>query len=342
MTTSALIRSFQNIHSGDVALVGVKGASLGEMSNAKIPVPPGFVITTTAFSRFLEETDLDVEVDSRLNALNVEDTKSVDETSRVLRALFFKSPIPTDIAETILKQYDALEAKAPLVAVRSSATAEDSTSASWAGELETNLNTTRKDLLEKVKECWSSLYTPRALVYACDRGFLKRFEGTSRLGSKNIVRAKSRTSKSRSTLVTCDVKVAVVIQEMVQSEVSGVAFTVHPVTKDRNQMIIEAVLGLGEALVSGQVTPDSYVVLKKQGTIVDIHVSTQELQIAGNGWAAVPNAQQKRQKLVSGLVLKLSDLCLHIEKHYRFPCDIEWAYAKGKFWITQSRPITTL
>ena len=142
--------------------------------------------------------------------------------------------------------------------------------------------------------------------------------------------------------VTCDVKVAVVIQEMVQSEISGVAFTVHPVTKDRNQMIIEAVWGLGEALVSGQVTPDSYVVGKRERALLDISGNEQERMLAKAGWTAAHKSQAKKQKLDSKQILELAELCLGIEKHYGFPCDIEWAFVKGKFWVTQSRPITTL
>lgn len=348
--SNSIILFFQDIRAGDTTLVGGKGASLGEMTNAKIPVPYGFVITTNAFTRFLDETNLDVEVNSQLAAMNEQDTKSVDETSRVLRGLFAKAPMPADISTEILKHYDALAGKALLVAVRSSATAEDSTAASWAGELETHLNTKRDGILEKVKDCWSSLYTPRALVYACDRGFLRKSKGTFRQGSSRL-RSNSSTlltagnilrAESRSTLVVCDVKVAVVIQEMVQSEVAGVAFTVHPVTKDRNQMIIEAVWGLGEALVSGQVTPDSYVVGKRERMLLDISTSIQERMIAKGGWVLVPKGQQKKQKLDGKQILELAGICLGIEKHYGFPCDIEWAFARGKFWVTQSRPITTL
>lgn len=328
MARISIIRPLENIHSGDVGLVGGKGASLGEMTNAKIPVPSGFVITTDAFTRFLEETDLDVEVNAKLAAMNVEDMKSVDETSRVLRGFFAEAPMPGDIAADILKHYDALEGKAPLVAVRSSATAEDSTTASWAGELETHLNAVRAAVLDKVKDCWSSLYTPRALVYACDRGFIRK-KGMSSKG----------TGRSG---VRCDVKVAVVVQEMVQSEVAGVCFTVHPVTKDRNQMIIEAVWGLGEALVSGQLTPDSYVVGKRERALIDATSNEQQRMIAKGGWTTVAKSQVKKQKLEGKRIIELVDICMGIEKHYGFPCDIEWAFAKGEFWITQSRPITTL
>ena len=134
---------------------------------------------------------------------------------------------------------------------------------------------------------------------------------------------------------------------MINSEISGIAFTVHPVTKDRNQMIIEAGYGLGEAIVSGSITPDAYVVDKKNMTLMDINISQQARQIVkgvsgGTKWAKIPKAAGSRQKLSGKQIVELAKICAGIEKHYKFPCDIEWAYAKGRFYITQSRPITTL
>jgi pyruvate,water dikinase len=143
------------------------------------------------------------------------------------------------------------------------------------------------------------------------------------------------------------VSVAVVIQKMVDSEISGIAFTVHPVTQDRNQMIIEAGYGLGEAIVSGSVTPDSYVLGKKEMDIIDINIAEQTRKIIkapGKGikWVSVLKSEQSKQKLNGKQIIELAKVCVAIEKHYKFPCDIEWAYEKGKFYITQSRPITTL
>jgi len=142
------------------------------------------------------------------------------------------------------------------------------------------------------------------------------------------------------------VSVAVVIQAMIQSEVSGITFTVHPVTQDKNQMIIEAGWGLGEAIVSGQVTPDSYVIDKRDWSIMDINIAKQEKMITKVGKATktinVPKSKQEQQKLMGKKIIELAQLCGHIEKHYKFPCDIEWAEVGGKLYITQSRPITTL
>ncbi|PIT86200.1 MAG: hypothetical protein COU33_04395 [Candidatus Magasanikbacteria bacterium CG10_big_fil_rev_8_21_14_0_10_43_6] len=309
------LKFFKHIQKTDVAIAGGKGASLGEMSNAGIPVPPGFVVLADAFDRFIEETHLKAEVEARLSEVNPEDTNSIEKASNVLRDVIHDTPMPEDLKQEIMAAFKELGAE--YVAVRSSATAEDGEIASWAGELDTFLNTTEENLLEKVKECWSSLFTPRAIFYRHEKD-----------------------------LVDHHVSVAVVVQAMVQSEISGVAFTVHPVTEDRNQMIIEAGLGLGEAIVSGQITPDSYVVLKDDMTLFDITVGHQKKKLEMgneklNVWTELGEDGEK-QKLTGRQIIMLAELCKHIEAHYGAPCDIEWAFADDKFYITQSRPITTL
>jgi len=311
-----LIKLFSQITKKDVAEAGGKGASLGEMTGAKIPVPPGFVILAEAFYRFLEETDLTQAVQAVLDKINYKDINAVDGASVQIRSLILKAPMPKDLEKDIKADFKKLKTK--FVAVRSSATAEDSSSASWAGELETYLNTTEKTLWLNVKKCWSSLFTPRAIFYRHEKKLLKTKVG-----------------------------VAVVVQEMVASEISGIAFTVHPVTQDRRQMIIEAGYGLGEAIVSGSITPDAYVLDKRDCSFLDINVANQARQIikgasGGVKWVPVARASQGKQKLTNRQIMELARICLGIEKHYKFPCDIEWAYAKGKFYITQSRPITTL
>ncbi len=226
-----LLRDFKKLNKNDISIAGGKGASLGEMTQAGIPVPPGFVILAVAFEKFLEETDLNVEIDSLLDSVNHKKIHTVENASEKINALILGAEIPKDIADEIQKFFKDLNTK--YVAVRSSATAEDSASAAWAGQLDSYLNTTEENLLENVKKCWASLFTPRAIFY--------RFE-------KNLHKQK--------------ISVAVIVQKMVESEVSGIAFSVHPVTEDHNQLIIEAGFGLGEAIVSGQITPDSYVVEK--------------------------------------------------------------------------------
>jgi len=284
--------SLNECDASDVERVGGKGASLGEMLHAGIPVPPGFVVTTTAFEEFMK-------------------TGIISET----------------VAQEILSTYEQLGSPS-LVAVRSSATGEDSKNASWAGELETYLNTTKEQLIENIQRCWASINSPRAQAYA--------------------------KKQSISNL-----SMAVVIQEMIQSEVSGVTFTVHPVSEDRNLMIIEAGWGLGEAIVSGSITPDSYVVDKRDWRVIESAVNVQEKQFVystvsrKNEWVEIAPSQQGRQKFSPSQIIELATLCGKIEQHYQFPCDIEWAYVKmeearnseqptGKFYITQSRPITTL
>ncbi len=309
-------KPFAQLSKADVGAAGGKGASLGEMTGAKIPVPPGFVLLASAFDRFLEETDLVQEVKAILGKINYQDINAVDGASASIRALIMSASMPEDIGQEIMTSFKKLKAK--FVAVRSSATAEDSSSASWAGELETYLNTTEKTLALNVKKCWSSLFTPRAIFYRNEKKLLKTH-----------------------------VSVAVVIQEMVESEISGIAFTVHPVTQDRRQMIIEAGYGLGEAIVSGAITPDSYVIDKQDYSLIDINLASQEKQIVkclkqGVKWTPVPKDLKDKQKLSGRQIVALAKICAGIEKHYGFPCDIEWAYFKNKFYITQSRPITTL
>lgn len=310
------IKFFSQITKKSVAEAGGKGASLGEMTSAGIPVPPGFVILAEAFYRFLAETDLTQEVQAILNKINYKDINAVDGASVKIRGLILKAPMPKDLQQDIVSDFKKLKTK--FVAVRSSATAEDSSSASWAGELETYLNTTEKTLLLNVKKCWSSLFTPRAIFYRHEKKLLKTKVG-----------------------------VAVVVQVMVDSEISGIAFTVHPVTQDRNQMIIEAGYGLGEAIVSGSITPDSYVINKRDYSFLDINIANQERQIkrgtnGGTKWISVVKSTRETQKLNNRQIVELAKICLGIEKHYKFPCDIEWAQKQGKFYITQSRPITTL
>ncbi len=316
-----LVRNFKKLSKNDANLAGGKGASLGEMTQAGIPVPPGFVVLSESFEQFLKETGLHAEIDAVLHTVDHKEIHLVEAASEKIRALILSREMPKDIADAVNKSFKDLDAKH--VAVRSSATAEDGMDHAWAGQLESYLNTTEDQVLTKVKLCWSSLFTPRAIFY--------RFE---------------------KLLHSTKISVAVVVQKMVESEVSGIAFSVHPVTEDYNQLIIEAGFGLGEAIVSGSVTPDSYVVEKEPRNILDINVSTQERGLyrsekhsaehGNNEWIDIPEPKASSQVLTGKQILELSEIILGIEKHYGFPCDIEWAFEKGKFYIVQSRPITTL
>jgi len=322
------ILPFSKISKDDVKIAGGKGASLGEMTKAGFLVPPGFVVLATAFERFLEETDINIEIEAALDKVNYQDINSVDQASKLIRDVIHDARMPKDLGKEILIAFDKLSAQGGsatggkaqklFVAVRSSATAEDSSVASWAGELESYLNTTWKNLLGRVKNCWSSLFTQRAIFYRNEKGLRKP-----------------------------KVLVAVAVQKMIQSEIAGICFTTHPVTKDKNQLIIEAGWGLGEAIVGGHITPDSYVVDKRDWKILDTNISEQEKMLvrkgsSGNIWFNVPNKLKNKQKLDPRKIIELSQLCAKIERHYKFPCDIEWAMEKNKFYIVQSRPITTL
>lgn len=314
---------FDKISKEDVAIAGGKGASLGEMTQAGIPVPRGFVVLASTFDNFIKYTGLDQKIEAALADVNPEIQQSVENASKTIRKLIADTAFPQDVGQEILREFSKLNAE--LVAVRSSATAEDSSTASWAGELETYLNIRRENLLDAVKKCWSSLFTPRAIFY--------RFE-------KKLQKEK--------------VSVAVVIQKMIQSEISGISFTAHPVTRDKNQMVIEGGYGLGEAIVGGKITPDTYVLkkanLKNQKSklkILDKHISKQEMMIIkkGNQGTAevdVDLERQEQQKLNDAQILALARICQSIERHYKYPQDIEWALEGEKFYITQSRPITTL
>jgi len=309
------IKNLKEIDKTNISIAGGKGASLGELIKIGMPVPPGFVILARAFEEFLEKTDINIEIRAMRNKINIEDIESVEESSEILRDLILKQKFPSDLKKETLNAFDKLGAK--YVAVRSSATAEDSKIDSWAGQLETYLNTNRENLIENIKKCWASLYTPRALFYRVKRGLRRK-----------------------------EVSVAVIIQEMIQSEASGVCFTVHPVTKDKNQMIIEAAWGLGEILVSGQITPDTYVIEKSNLEILDINLNLQEKMIIqakkGDKTVAVLKTKREKQKLSERQIRELAKLCIKIENHYKDPQDIEWALEKNKFYIVQSRPITAL
>lgn len=286
------VRDFRKISKNDISLAGGKGASLGEMTLAGFSVPPGFVVLASAFDRFLEDNSLTQKIANILEQVDPKEFATIEQASQKIQTLILSGKLPLTVSQEIEKSFLKLDAR--LVAVRSSATAEDSKNAAWAGQLESYLNTTKKDLLENVQKCWASLFTPRAIFY--------RFE-------KNLQHE--------------HISVAVVIQKMIQSEVSGVAFSVHPLNRDTNQMLIEACFGLGDQLVSGQVTPDSYVLEKKPQRILTKTIV-------------------KKQKLSDEQITKLANIIENIEKHYGYPSDIEWTFESNTFSIVQSRPITTL
>lgn len=307
-----LTKTFKEISMKDVAQAGGKGASLGEMTQAGIPVPPGYVILSDAFEKFIDATSIRSDIDGILHEVNHEEMASVEHASEKIQQLIVGQEMPSELNDEIMKEFEAL--KCEFVAVRSSATAEDSSSAAWAGQLDTYLNTTEEDLLKNVRRCWASLFTPRAIFYRFEKGLHDHF-----------------------------ISVAVIVQKMVQSDVAGIAFSVHPVTEHREHMIIEAGYGLGEAIVSGQITPDSYVVEKGSWDLIEKHIGEQRRKLIrtanGNEWKDIPEGG--KQKLTEEQILEIAKMIVRIEDHYKHPVDVEWAI-DNDLYIVQSRPITTL
>ncbi len=330
------VRFFREIHKDDVKIAGGKGANLGEMYNAGFPVPPGFVVTANAYKDFIEKTGIINEMKEVLSKINYDDYDSIKKASREIQALILSEEMPFEIKAEIRSAYESmykisydLPKKAseyinairtpPFVAVRSSATAEDLPNASFAGQQATYLNVKGEDdLITAVQKCWASLFTTRAIFYRYKNNF-DHFK----------------------------VLIAVVVQKMVNSEASGVAFTVDPVSEDPNLMVIEAAFGLGEAVVGGEVTPDHYVVDKRTFEIVEKKIAHKDFMIirdpAGkNKKVTLDEDMAKKQVLSDDKIIELAKIIKRIEDHYGKPQDIEWAKEGMKLYIVQSRPITTL
>ncbi|HKZ34450.1 MAG TPA: phosphoenolpyruvate synthase, partial [Patescibacteria group bacterium] len=311
---------FSEIGKEDIPLVGGKGANLGEMTQVKIPVPPGFIVTALAYYHFLEINSLRKQIKDILQDLDANNSTQLSHASRKVKELILHARIPTDVARSIIDAYMKLSSvfSDALVAVRSSATAEDLPDASFAGQQETFLNVKgESNVVQAVRQCWASLFEERALFYREQHHF-DHFK----------------------------VGIAVPVQKMVQSDVSGVMFTINPTTNDKSHLIIESVYGLGETIVQGSVNPDHYEVHKKTLEITKKELSTQEKQLVltrqGNKELPIAKSHQSKQKLSDSLIQEVARLGKRIEAHYYFPQDIEWAVEKGKVFIVQSRPVTTI
>lgn len=311
---------FKDVSKEDVALVGGKGANLGEMTRAGFPVPNGFIVTSAAYLYLLDTNNLRPKIKAILDNIDVNRPPELDRVSQDLKRLISRAEIPGDLADQILAAYDRLSpgSSPALVAVRSSATAEDLPGASFAGQQETYLNIKGEaNLIQTIRQAWASLFTPRAIFYRTQKHF-DHFK----------------------------VGIAIPVQTMVQSQVSGVMFTVDPLTRDKNTTVIEAIWGLGELIVQGSVTPDHYKVNQSDFSIRQKTVTFQEKQLVKSGsdnkLIPVPTNLQKHQKLSDQHILDLALLGQKLHQHYFFPQDIEWAEDKGRLYILQTRPITTL
>ncbi|MFC2069634.1 phosphoenolpyruvate synthase [Chloroflexota bacterium] len=312
---------FSEVGRGDIGLVGGKGANLGEMTNAGIPVPPGFIVTAAAYFDFIEEAKLHNKIRTLLEPLDVHDSKQLQDIAVRVQKLILDAKMPAGLAVEIKKAY--VEMGKGLVAVRSSATAEDLPEASFAGQQATFLNIQgEEEVVKAVHECYASLFGARAIFYREEQGF-EHFK----------------------------VGIAVPVQRMVQSESAGVMFTIDPMTSDTEKITIEAVLGLGEMIVSGDVTPDHYVVNKKDLKIFSKEIKKQEWKLVkevsahskeDNVKIDLTAEEQARQKITDDEIVLLAKIGKQLEDHYSFPQDVEWATENGEMFIVQTRPVTTI
>lgn len=320
---------FKDLNKDSIDVAGGKGANLGEMFNIGLPVPGGFSITAQTYKEFIERTGLDDRIQEKLINLDVEDTEKLQSISKEIQEMVSKTEIPDHIKEEIIDNYELLGADKQsaqnlvdpdevFVAVRSSATAEDLPEASFAGQQATFLNIKGKDaLIKAVRDCWASLFTARAIYY----------------------RVRNNFDHSK-------VLISAIVQRMVNSERSGIMFTINPATNDDSEIVIEAVYGLGETIVSGSINPDFYSVSKDTKDITKKEIKKQEWGLfrgedGNNVEQDIPEHLKKLQVVDDKNILELARLGKKIEEHYGKPQDIEWAIEKGTVYIVQARAVTT-
>ncbi len=299
-------------------LVGGKGASLARLAAEGLPVPPGFHITTLAYRRFVSENHLAESILAAASQVSADDPATLDGASAQIRSLIEQGTIPDDIAGPIRRSYGELGADDPPVAVRSSATAEDLPGMSFAGQQDTYLNVRGGGrVLDAVKRCWASLWTSRALGY-----------------------------RARAGIRPQDVAIAVVVQRLVPADVAGVLFSANPVTGARDEVMISAAWGLGEAIVGGHVTPDTFVIDKQTGAIRSQDIALKSVMTVRltEGTRDEPVLDDKRNEasLLPAQAAELARIGARIEQLYGLPMDIEWALQDGRPFIVQARPITAL
>ncbi len=325
------IKWLKELRKEDVNIVGGKGANLGEMYNVGLPVPNAFVVTTEAYKHFLKVSGLKRKIMNILKKIDYNNPKDLEEKTAKIRELIENTEMPEEIRNEIVEAYNQLSKEygkeEEYVAIRSSATAEDVKEASFAGQQLSLINIKGKEnVIKAVQKCWASLFTARATFYRYQKGF--------------------RHDK---------VYIAVVIQkqlgtlskeEYLQGKYkAGIGFTIHPVTGERNKIVIEASYGQGEAVVSGEVNPDTYIIDKESGKVLDVHIGTKErMKITKEGGELeeidVPESMKKIACLSEDEIRQLWELARKLEEHYNFPQDFEWASENGKVYLVQSRPVT--
>ncbi|MFB6095838.1 MAG: phosphoenolpyruvate synthase [Haloferacaceae archaeon] len=308
-----------DVRAADLETVGGKAASLGELTAAGLPVPPGFVVTAQTYRTFIEEAGIDEELFDAVE-IDEEDSAALSTAHETAHELIMGTELPESVREEILEAYRSMGEgdEEVFVAVRSSATAEDLPDASFAGQQETYLNVTEEALLQRVKECWASLFSQRAIYYRNQKGFPHD-----------------------------EVDIAVVVQQMVDAEKSGVMFTSHPSTGEP-RIIVEAAWGLGEAVVSGTVSPDNYVIDRESGAVEDVTVAEKKVMCIKDPETGetveteVPEDRRDARVLSDAELAELQALGERVEDHYGEPQDVEWAIVDGETYMLQSRPITTI
>jgi pyruvate,water dikinase len=322
MADDQFVRDFQALRREDTPIAGGKGANLGELTAAGLPVPPGFVITGQAYLHALDAAGCRQRLLDIVAKTDLDDSSALKLASDELRATVRQAGIPDDVRAAVMEAFRGL-GKGVRVAVRSSATAEDTAEASFAGMNETFTNVVERTLADRVLDCWASLWGPRVVAYRNSLG------------------------------LTDEPTIAVVVQRMVDSEAAGVMFTVDPISQDRTRMLIEGAYGLGEVVVGGQVEPDTYYVSRpadpsKDGVkLLNARIGSKAHKIVRQEDGSevrveVPKAERAARVLDDAQVLEVASLGLRIERHYGSPQDVEWALADGSMYIVQSRPITTL
>ncbi len=311
---------FSEVGKDDVDLVGGKGANLGEMAQNHFPVPEGFIVSSHAYYTFLKKNNLVTKIKHLLQTVNFDRPDSLSQVSKHIKKYIIQGEMPEDLVKEIFQAYKTLGGVLTdaLVAVRSSATAEDLPTASFAGQQETYLNVKGEaNVIQKIKEAWASLFNERAIFYRHEQHF-----DHFRIG------------------------IAIPVQKMVQSEKSGVMFTIDPITNDKTKVVIEAIYGLGELIVQGAVTPDHYEVTKKDLTITEKSFAYQSRMLKKSGTKNIEIKLSKntgtKQKITDAQIRELAKLGQKVEKHYYFPQDIEWAIEKNKIYLVQTRPVTTI
>jgi pyruvate,water dikinase len=298
--------------------VGGKGMSLARLASEGLPVPGGFHVTTEAYRRFVNDNTLQPGIEQALTAVDVSRPQTLEAVSQAITSLFAVAPIPDEVANAIVHAYAALPGSNPAVAVRSSATAEDLPEASFAGQQETFLNISGASaVLEATRKCWASLWTARAIGY-----------------------------RARQEISAGGIALAVVVQHLVPAASAGILFTANPVNGQRDQMVVSASWGLGEAVVGGLVTPDTLTLAKSSGSVVDREIAEKLVQTVrvngGTKEVSVPENLRRVPVLSDAQAAELGHLGVEIEALYGVPMDIEWALADGQFAIVQARPITAL